>query len=342
MNNFQIGNIPLSSNVTLAPLAGVSDLPFRLLCREMGTALATTEMISAKAIYYEHRSHRGIHLPDAEVNITHKTHGRATDSLMATSLEDTPLALQLFGSEPDILVEAIKLIEPHPAKIIDFNMGCPVPKVVKNGEGSALMKDPPLVQKILTAMVRSTAKPVTVKIRSGFTEENINAVEIAKIAEECGVSAITVHARTSRQGYAGKADWEVIRKVREAVSIPVIGNGDVKDGESALKMLQETGCHAVCVGRAAQGNPWVFREINAALNGTPLPPKPTIIEIKEMALRHGKMLSECKGEAVAMREMRKHMAWYTKGLRGASKIRGQINTLSVMPDLIQLLNLLEK
>ena len=236
----QIGNVVLQNNLILAPMAGVSDLPFRLLCRKQGAGLVCMEMVSAKAILYGNKN---------------------TEGLLEIDQGEIPVSLQLFGSDPDIISEMAKRIEERPFAILDLNMGCPVPKIVNNGEGSALLKDPKLVEKILIKTVRAIKKPVTVKIRKGFDEEHVNAVEIAKIAEGCGVAAVAVHGRTREQYYSGQADWEIIAKVKQAVSIPVIGNGDVVDGPSAKALLTQTGCDGIMVGRAAQGNPWIFREI---------------------------------------------------------------------------------
>lgn len=310
----QIGNVVLQNNLILAPMAGVSDLPFRLLCRKQGAGLVCMEMVSAKAILYGNKN---------------------TEGLLEIDPGEIPVSLQLFGSDPDIISEMAKRIEERPFAILDLNMGCPVPKIVNNGEGSALLKDPKLVEKILTKTVRAIKKPVTVKIRKGFDEEHVNAVEIAKIAEGCGVAAVAVHGRTREQYYSGQADWEIIAKVKQAVSIPVIGNGDVVDGPSAKALLTQTGCDGIMVGRAAQGNPWIFREVVHYLEtGTLLPP-PTMAEKKETILRHADLQMEYKGEYTAVREMRKHLSWYTAGMPNSAKFRQTINSMESMEELLK-------
>lgn len=313
MNQLTIGNVVLDNPIILAPMAGVTDLPFRLLCREMGAGLVCMEMVSAKAIYY---------------------HNKNTESLMEIHPEEVPASLQLFGSEPDILGEMAKQIEERPFAILDFNMGCPVPKVVNNGEGSALMKNPALAEKIFKSLVKSTKKPVTVKIRKGFQENKVNAVEIAKIAEACGVAAIAVHGRTREQYYSGKADWDIIGAVKAAVKIPVIGNGDVDSPQAAKAMLEQTGCDGVMIGRAAQGNPWIFRETAAFLETGEIPNPPTREEKKALILRHAALQMEYKGEYTAVREMRKHLAWYTTGLPHSARFRQMINSMEHMEELI--------
>lgn len=309
-----IGNVTLENNVILAPMAGVTDLPFRLLCRQQGAGLVCMEMVSAKAIYYNNKN---------------------TEELLEVHPEELPVSLQLFGSDPEIVADMAARIQERPYDILDFNMGCPVPKVVNNGEGSALMKNPKLVEQILTALVRAVKKPVTVKIRKGFDDSCINAVEIAKIAESCGVAAIAVHGRTRAQYYSGNADWNIIRQVKESVRIPVIGNGDVTGPESALALLEETGCDGVMVGRAAQGNPWIFREIPHFLETGEKLPRPDNVEKKAMVLRHAELLQETKGEYTAVREMRKHLAWYTAGMPHSARFRGMINSLETMKALIE-------
>ena len=313
-----IGQLHIDGKVFLGPMAGVSDLPFRILCKEQGAALVSMEMISAKAICFENAK---------------------TWDLMKTVPEEAPVALQLFGHEEEAIAEACgKLSERKiPFDILDFNMGCPVPKIVKNGDGSALMQDPDKIRSIVRTMVAHTDKPVTVKIRKGFTEQEINAVECALAAEEGGASAVAVHARTRPQMYSGKADWSIIRAVKEALRIPVIGNGDVTDGKSAKAMMDETGCDAVMVARGAKGNPFIFREINAYLeDGTELE-RPGNKEVIGTLLRHARMLAEEKGERTAMREMRSHAAWYLAGFPGASKIRGRLSLITTYEELFLLL-----
>ena len=279
MNKLKIGSVELNNPFILAPMAGVCDLPFRLLCKEKGAAMVCTEMVSAKAIYYNNKN---------------------TKELLTIDKNEGPVSLQLFGSEPKLMAEMAKRIEEIPFDILDFNMGCPVPKVVNNGEGSALMKNPVLAGHIIEAMANAISKPVTVKIRAGFDAEHINAVEIAKIAENSGAAAITVHARTREQYYSGKADREIIRLVKEAVSIPVIGNGDIDCYESAKHMLEYTGCDGVAIGRGAEGNPWIFEELNAKYAGLDYN-KPSLAEVKEMIMRHARMLIDYKGEYIGIR-----------------------------------------
>ena len=314
MSRLQIGNVSLDNNVILAPMAGVSDLPFRLLCREMGAGLVCMEMVSAKAILYNNKN---------------------TDSLMEIHPEEVPVSLQLFGSDPDIISEQAKRIEERPFAILDINMGCPVPKVVNNGEGSALMKNPKLVEEILTKLVKAVNKPVTVKIRKGFNDESVNAVEIAKIAEGCGVAAVAVHGRTREQYYSGKADWEIISRVKEAVSIPVIGNGDVDSPQAAKALLEQTGCDGVMIGRAAQGNPWIFRDVVSFLENGTIPAAPANREKRELILRHAALQLEYKGEYTGVREMRKHLSWYTVGMPHSARFRQTINTMESMDELVR-------
>ena len=312
----RIGNVEIKNNIALAPMAGVTDLPFRLLCKEQGCGLMCTEMVSAKAVLYNNKN---------------------TEDLMKTVPGERPLALQLFGSDPDIMADIAKRLSEREFDIIDVNMGCPVPKVVNNGEGSALMKDPHLVREIVTSMVKAVKKPVTVKIRKGFNEESANAVEIAKILEDCGVAAIAVHGRTRAQFYSGKADWEIIRKVKEAVSIPVIGNGDVDSPQKAKALLEETGCDGVMIGRAAQGNPWIFAQTAEYLEHGTVPKKPELSEVKEMIRRHAGLQMKYKSELTAMREMRKHVAWYTAGYPHSAQLRAAVNEVQSMEELEQLL-----
>lgn len=312
VRRLKIGNVILDNNLILAPMAGVTDLPFRLLCREKGAGLVCMEMVSAKAIYYKNKN---------------------TDELMEIHPDEKPASLQLFGSDPDIISEMAKQIEERPFAILDFNMGCPVPKVVNNGEGSALMKNPKLVEEILSKLVKAVKKPVTVKIRKGFHDDMINAVEIAKIAEDCGVAAIAVHGRTREQYYAGKADWDIIAQVKQAVSVPVIGNGDVIDGPSAKALVEQTGCDGIMIGRAVRGNPWIFREIEHYLKTGERLAKPAGSEIRETVLRHGRMELKYKGEYTAIREMRKHIAWYTTGYPNSAALRRSVNEMETYQDM---------
>ncbi len=311
-----IGGVVLDTPVVLAPMAGVTDLPFRVLCREQGCGMVCTEMVSAKAVHYNNKNSR---------------------LLLAVRQEERPVSLQLFGSEPELLGEIAARLEPGPYDVIDFNMGCPVPKVVNNREGSALMKEPKLAGEILKAMVKAVKKPVTVKIRKGFDENHVNAVEIAKIAEDAGVAAIAVHGRTREQYYSGKADWEIIRRVKEAVSIPVIGNGDIFSAGDALAMMEQTGCDGVMAARGARGNPWLFREIRGLLETGVIPPRPSVTEIRDTILRHGRMQAELKGERTGIREMRKHVAWYTAGCPHSAALREAVNHVETLAELEALL-----
>ena len=312
METLKIGNVVLDNPLVLAPMAGVTDLPFRLLCKEQGAGLLCMEMVSAKAIYYRNKN---------------------TEQLMEIDERERPVSLQLFGSEPDLLAEIAAQIEDRPFDILDFNMGCPVPKVVNNGEGSALMKNPKLVEEILTKMVKATKKPVTVKFRKGFDDDNINGVEIAKIAESCGVAAVAVHGRTRQQYYSGKADWDIIRQVKEAVKIPVIGNGDLLCAEDVVRMKEQTGCDGFMIGRGCQGNPWIFKQILHKLETGEDLSKPTIQEVAQMVLAHAKKQIEVKGDYTGIREIRKHAAWYTAGYKNSSKLRGRINEVETLEQL---------
>ena len=319
MKSLKIGNVELENRYILGPMAGVTDLPFRLLCREQGAGLLCMEMVSAKAILYNNRN---------------------TEQLLTIHPEEKPVSLQLFGSDPKIMSEMAKRIEERPFAILDINMGCPVPKVVKNGEGSALMKEPKLVYEIVSAMVKAIEKPVTVKIRKGFDDDHVNAVEIAKIIEEAGAAAVAVHGRTREQYYSGKADWDIIRQVKEAVSIPVIGNGDVTSPEKADELVRYTGCDGVMIARGAQGNPWIFSQMCAWEETGEVPPRPDKDKVREMMLKHARLQLQYKGDYVGIREMRKHVAWYTKGIPNAARLRERINQVESYEELENLLTVL--
>ncbi len=299
----QIGNVTLENNLILAPMAGVTDLPFRLLCKEQGAGLLCMEMVSAKAILYKNKN---------------------TEELLSIDPRENPVSLQLFGSDPVIMGEIAKQIEERPFDILDINMGCPVPKVVNNGDGSALMKNPVLAGKIIEATAKAIKKPVTVKIRKGFDDDHVNAVELARIAQESGAAAVAVHGRTREQYYSGKADWDIIRQVKDAVSIPVIGNGDILTAMDVIRMGEQTGCDGFMIARGAEGNPWIFKQILHYFEAGEELAKPDFTEVREMILRHARMQIEFKGEYTAIREMRKHAAWYTAGYKNSSKLRAKV------------------
>lgn len=313
MSRLTIGNVVLQNNVILAPMAGVTDLPFRLLCKEQGAGLLCMEMVSAKAIHY---------------------HNKNTDALMEIRQEEMPVSLQIFGSEADLMAEVAAQIEERPFAILDINMGCPVPKVVNNGEGSALMREPKKVEEIVSKVSRAVRKPVTVKIRKGFDDDSVNAVEIARVAESAGAAAVAVHGRTRQQYYSGKADWDIIAQVKRAVKIPVIGNGDVDSPRKAAEMLERTGCDGVMIGRGAQGNPWIFRQITEYLETGRIPDRPEPPEMRQVIQRHAALLVQVKGEYTAVREMRKHLAWYTAGYPHSAGFRRMINSMETMDDLL--------
>ena len=312
----KIGNIVLDTPVALAPMAGISDLPYRVICRKFGCGLTVSEMVSAKGLLYKNEK---------------------TFTMLQIDEAERPTAIQLFGSVPEELAEAARIVEARGADIIDFNMGCPVPKVVNNGEGSALMKTPLLAGRILEAMVKAVRIPVTVKFRAGWDEEHRNAVEIARIAEASGIAAVAVHGRTRNQFYMGKADWDISRQVKEAVRVPVFGNGDIFSAENGLRMFKETNCDGLMIARGAYGNPWLFAQLRAALEGKDIPTV-TVEERLQQILQHATALVDFKGEKVAIREMRSHASAYIKGLPRASEYRERFHKLETLQEMIDLVN----
>lgn len=312
-----IGQIDLINPVILAPMAGVTDLPFRLLAKELGCGLVYSEMVSDKGLIYEN-----VH----------------TRKLLAIDERERPVALQIFGSEPESMAKAARIVAGSGADIIDINMGCPTPKIVKNGEGSALMRTPELAGRIIAAVVEAAGTvPVTVKFRKGWDDKSVNAVEIARLAEEAGAAAVSVHGRTREQFYSGKADWNIIREVKQAVKIPVIGNGDIRTPQDARRMLTETGCDGIMIGRGAQGNPWIFRQVAHYLETGEILPPPTLDERIDMLLRQLDMLVDHKGEYIGIREMRSHAAWYTKGLPSSAELRLRFNQAASREDFIRIM-----
>lgn len=311
-----IGNIELSAPLALAPMAGITDLPFRLICRRLGCGMTVSEMVSAKGLLYK--------------NVK-------TTEMLRIDDGERPTAIQLFGSVPAELAEAARMVEASGADMIDFNMGCPVPKIVNNGEGSALMKNPQLAHDILAAMVKAVKIPVTVKFRAGWEDANRNAVEIARAVEAAGVSAVAVHGRTRQQFYEGKADWSIIADVKQAVKVPVFGNGDIFTVADGLRMLEQTGCDGLMIGRGADGNPWLFTALAAALRGEPLPQPPSLKERLAQAAEHLEMLIAYKNEVVAVKEMRRHISAYLKGMPHAAEFRGRFHKVDTQEQFSELL-----
>ena len=312
-----IGNVTLENNLILAPMAGVTDLPFRLICKELGCGLLYTEMINAKALCYDDKN---------------------TKKMLNILDEEHPVAVQIFGSEPEFMGKAAQILNDYPNEILDINMGCPAPKVVKNGDGSALMRNPKLAGQVLDQVVKNSKKPVTLKIRKGWDDNSVNALEIAKIAEDCGICAITIHGRTREQYYSGQADWDIIGEVKSQISIPVIGNGDVTSVEDAIRIKDHTGCDAIMIGRGAQGNPWIFKRIDHYMKTGQLLDPPSKDEKIDIAIKHMDLAIKEHGEYVAVREMRKHIGWYLKGMKHSARFRDQINHMVTAKEVIDTLN----
>lgn len=313
----KIGNVELKNKVFLSPMAGVTDLPFRLICKEQNCGMLYTEMINGKALCYDDEN---------------------TKKMLKIEDEEHPVAVQIFGSDPEFMGRAAEIMNAYPNEILDINMGCPAPKVVKNGDGSALMRNPKLAEEVLKSVVKNSTKPVTLKIRKGWDDNSVNAVEMAKIAEASGISALAIHGRTREQYYSGKADWDIITEIKNAINIPVIGNGDVFTVEDARNMLDKTGCDAIMIGRGAQGNPWIFKRINHYMETGEILPEPTLEEKINTAVKHLNLAVRELGEYVAVREMRKHIAWYLKGLKGSAKVRDEINKITSYEEVVSRLN----
>ena len=312
----KIGNVNLDNEVFLSPMAGVTDLPFRLICKEKGCGMLYTEMINAKALCYDDEN---------------------TKKMLKIEDEEHPIAVQIFGSDPEYMGKAAAIMNQYPNEILDINMGCPAPKVIKNGDGSALMRNPKLAAEVLKAVVKNSEKPVTLKIRKGWDDDSVNAVEIAKIAEECGISALAIHGRTREQFYSGKADWDIIAEIKQSINIPVIGNGDVFEVQDAVNMLEKTKCDAIMIGRGAQGNPWIFKRINHYMRTGEILPEPTLEEKITTAIKHMNLAVAEHGDYVAVREMRKHIGWYLKGLKNSARYRDQINKITDYKEVISML-----